>query len=523
MSPTISNKLALQGVVNKLSLADAMILRDAFTYSSILEQCYSTRVDPVFYLSKTFKHPVTLLSAMFDTGCILVGSRALEFFVPGSSRDESAWKFFVPGYKESVSDMINALDKSGVAWHFDNPTAGHEFTTLYGRLHPSKGAQQVQLIIGNDRDDLRGGMSFLKEVYASHVQCFISGWCAAHMHYGEASTKTSTIWRQQQGQERLAQQPDTRKYELRGFRLERACRGSPITRSFNDHESIVLDFGDMYRGFIQKSHQALLGAWLAERRQNIASITWTEFDGRICSVSDPFETRFRDCEATFITHAVDLPLNRLRRLANLVSLCAAGSDALRCDTFRSSVASSLATAEEFRNIAYLKLAKYESRTLRRAPRLRAGFQVGQPGAASVRPVGSGAGWQPLSINSTDANAFHFRKNMPTSARYRRKHSGRTLLLREVRSHRVTKQKLAQSDDKFWHAIAHFIGLQECIHALQQDNARLRHEKEHDKATIQKLVATEHALRHLAPWVVVGSGNQSSCSNQSHEAAPKRQI
>ncbi|KAJ6445192.1 glucose 1-dehydrogenase [Purpureocillium lavendulum] len=175
MSPTKSNKLALQGVVNKLSLADAMTLRDAFTYSSILEQCYSTRVDPVSYLSKKFKHPVTLLSAMFDTGCILVGSRALEFFVPGSSRDESAWKFFVPGYKESVSDMINALDKSGVAWQFDNPTTGHEFTTLYGRLHPSKGAQQVQLIIGNDRDDLRGGMSFLKEVYASHVQCFISG------------------------------------------------------------------------------------------------------------------------------------------------------------------------------------------------------------------------------------------------------------------------------------------------------------------------------------------------------------
>src|SRR5690625_3337244 len=89
MSPTKSNKPALQGVVNKLSLADAMTLRDAFTYSSILEQCYSTRVDPIFYLSKTFKHPVTLLSAMFDTGCILVGSRALEFFVPGSSRDES--------------------------------------------------------------------------------------------------------------------------------------------------------------------------------------------------------------------------------------------------------------------------------------------------------------------------------------------------------------------------------------------------------------------------------------------------
>ncbi|KAJ6440940.1 hypothetical protein O9K51_06733 [Purpureocillium lavendulum] len=102
MSPTKSNKLALQGVVNKLTLADAMTLRDAFTYSSILEQCYNTRVDPVSYLSKTFKHPVTLLSAMFDTGCILVGSRALEFFVPGSDSDESAWKFFVPGYKEET-------------------------------------------------------------------------------------------------------------------------------------------------------------------------------------------------------------------------------------------------------------------------------------------------------------------------------------------------------------------------------------------------------------------------------------
>ncbi|KAJ6445209.1 Delta(12) fatty acid desaturase [Purpureocillium lavendulum] len=413
MSPTKSNRLALQGVVNKLSLADGMTLRDAFSYSSILEQCYSTRVDPVAYLSQAFKHPVTLLSAMFDTGCILIGSRALQFFVPGSNHDESAWTFFVPGYKESVADMIIALNMCGVTWQLEaddtitaprqnngtrphhtvlngvdsgmddndtqtriqeynlfagpildslvgagengknlstsEPTGGHGLSIMNGRLHLSKGAQEVQLIIGNSRDGMRGGMGLLKQACASHVQCFISGWCAAHMYYGKASAKTSTIWRPQ-AQESSAQQLNTRKYEHRGFRLERASRGPPITRSFNDDESILLDFGDMYRGYLQKSHQALLGAWLAERRENIASITWTEFDGRVFSISDPFEARYQGCEATFTTHA--------------------------------------------------------------------------------------------------------------------------------------------------RVIAQFIFLQDCVHTLKLDNARLRHEKEQDKAAIQKLVKTEHALRHL---------------------------
>ncbi|KAM4063824.1 hypothetical protein HRG_012524 [Hirsutella rhossiliensis] len=120
MAQTYSEKTrTIKNIINKLNLGDALALKDAFSYSPILSQCYRARADPVAYLSASFKHPLTLLSAMFDTGCVISGSRALDFFVPGSARPDSDWDFYVPGYKESVVDMVNVLGACGVSWQLE--------------------------------------------------------------------------------------------------------------------------------------------------------------------------------------------------------------------------------------------------------------------------------------------------------------------------------------------------------------------------------------------------------------------
>ncbi|EFY90712.1 hypothetical protein MAC_03292 [Metarhizium acridum CQMa 102] len=180
-------------------------------------------------------------------------------------------------------------------------------------------------------------MSFIKDFYASHVQCFISGWCAGHMYYTQSKDKHSSMWRPWPGQKYKNAHLDVKKYRHQGFTFHRAKRGGPVTRSLRDSQSFLLDYGALYRSFIRPSHHALLDAWLAERRDNIDGITWTEFDGRIFSVHDTFESCYRQSRMTFASHSVDLPLNRLRRLSNLVALNLTEPDALRAESFRSSI------------------------------------------------------------------------------------------------------------------------------------------------------------------------------------------
>ncbi|OTA03728.1 hypothetical protein A9Z42_0042060 [Trichoderma parareesei] len=109
-------------IMKKLSIGDALIMKNNFPQSGLLQACYDERINPVPYFQESFKHPMTLMSAMFDSGCILAGPRALEYFVPGSCHPYAEWDFFVPAYKESVFDMMNALHICGVNWNDDART-----------------------------------------------------------------------------------------------------------------------------------------------------------------------------------------------------------------------------------------------------------------------------------------------------------------------------------------------------------------------------------------------------------------
>jgi hypothetical protein len=103
----------LEHITGNLSLKDIISTRRVnHTLSSI----GTDRLDPVIYLSSTFLYPVSLIAEMADNGCCLSGSRALEFFVPGSIEENSDWDFFVNGYASCVTRMMKALQDSGVKW-----------------------------------------------------------------------------------------------------------------------------------------------------------------------------------------------------------------------------------------------------------------------------------------------------------------------------------------------------------------------------------------------------------------------
>jgi hypothetical protein len=72
---------------------------------------------PFEYLRPHFKYPEVLLATMADTGSILSGSRALDFFKPGSCGPDSDWDFYIPGCESSVAKMMSALRLCGVEFN----------------------------------------------------------------------------------------------------------------------------------------------------------------------------------------------------------------------------------------------------------------------------------------------------------------------------------------------------------------------------------------------------------------------
>ncbi|KZZ88803.1 hypothetical protein AAL_08004 [Moelleriella libera RCEF 2490] len=430
----------LQRVVNGLDIGDVFALKEVFTYSQMLNQCYHSRVNPIQYLSQTFNHPLTLLSVMFDTGCIIGGPRALEFFFPASA-DADEWTFFVPGFKESVLDMANALHLCGVSWQTNadeilallrrrqtatasrtvldclvswiedcgqsaaehlvgkdlyqvleayqaidinerdransfliadvgswtisvvpipaenqgrSPAgSGKEIMTgLTGRIQTGRGPQSVRLMVGSSADGTESCMSFLREFGASHLQCYIGGWSAGHMHYQQSRSRKATLFRAWPGQKYKNCDVNIKKYKRMGFKFSRAEEEGPLTRSMKDSDSFSIDYGDLYRPFIRQSHRHLLDTWLSERRQNIDGISWTQFDGRIFSVQNVCKARYRQSHLTFASQNLDLPLDRIRRLGNLIAINIVRPDALRTEMYRSSVGpGSKSTRWQLRDLA----------------------------------------------------------------------------------------------------------------------------------------------------------------------------
>lgn len=416
----------LLDIMKRLSLTAARAMPRSFPGSVELEESYNKRINPVEFFSKTFNYPVTLLSAMFDTGCILSGSRALDFFIPGSAQPDSDWDFYVPGYAESVVDMISALTFCGVTWdlegdrikeelmangsaitsnevltalsswyggvshpatprrvgttlhdivlkfrhlkaqgvkerHFiitrhatgvidiaaadpvshENKLSyedflGRRFGILQGSISTADGNETVQLIIGSQYGSIKSCMSFISNSYASHVQCFMSGWCASHMYYRQANNRHAFTWKAK-GQSFAKVQNAIAKYEKRGFEFSEPKNLSAGTRTLDDGESLFIDYGDLYRPYLRECDYEFLDECLYERRQNIQGISWRESDGRILDFRSSWENCFRASRHTFVSAGPDIPKKRWRRLSNAVAINTQRPNANTIRGFRSVV------------------------------------------------------------------------------------------------------------------------------------------------------------------------------------------
>ncbi|KAK7210138.1 hypothetical protein V2G26_017316 [Clonostachys chloroleuca] len=149
---------------------------------------------------------------------------------------------------------------------------GNHFSILHGQIKTPNGIQNVQLIIGQSFSGVSGCMSFIKSFYASHVQCFVGGWCAGHMYYSLAHSKRGIIWNNQ----RTAQiKSALEKYESRGYIFEPAGNeDESYVRTFMDDDSMFVDYGHIYRHYIPITGHRLLSSWLDKRRKNIQLMSW---------------------------------------------------------------------------------------------------------------------------------------------------------------------------------------------------------------------------------------------------------
>ncbi|TKA23930.1 hypothetical protein B0A50_06436 [Salinomyces thailandicus] len=68
------------------------------------------------FLGSSFHSPQRLLRGMARANCLLSGSRALDFFVPGSATPSSDWDFYTYGSPYCVGLAIEALSGAGVEW-----------------------------------------------------------------------------------------------------------------------------------------------------------------------------------------------------------------------------------------------------------------------------------------------------------------------------------------------------------------------------------------------------------------------
>ncbi|KAF4451423.1 hypothetical protein F53441_5591 [Fusarium austroafricanum] len=110
----LPNELLLH-LVCLLPITDVLSLKCA-THNLLL--VLELRIRPSQYIQSIgpFNNSHELLETMARHGAVISGSRALEYFVPGSATSESDWDFYVPPILASVVAVKHALERSGVTF-----------------------------------------------------------------------------------------------------------------------------------------------------------------------------------------------------------------------------------------------------------------------------------------------------------------------------------------------------------------------------------------------------------------------
>lgn len=110
----------LHEVITRLSIDDAKSLYQATSRSkqdSLVTKSCLWRLSVKEYIQSHLGDASIILRAMYQNFVYLSGSRALEFFRPGSIGNQSDWDFYAPNDFDLVSDFMHEMERVGVIWH----------------------------------------------------------------------------------------------------------------------------------------------------------------------------------------------------------------------------------------------------------------------------------------------------------------------------------------------------------------------------------------------------------------------
>lgn len=163
---------------------------------------YSTRTSYYNLFAKLVPNVEVLIKCMLDNNCWLFGSRAAQFFIPGSCLNGSDWNFLVDDYTRAIRVQAT-LTRLGTIWEeYDGKrkkfALDHvmELVTIRGSI-VCAGVTSNVTITSCDANKLKHISRFITDKYnslttlvmlghiaATHstpVQCFISGDLAVHL------------------------------------------------------------------------------------------------------------------------------------------------------------------------------------------------------------------------------------------------------------------------------------------------------------------------------------------------------
>lgn len=170
----------IEHVVSHLNVSEAQSFREAASTNSackhIVSEC-ERRLSPFRYLSEHFSNAAEIMECMSESYTFLSGSRALDFFVPGSCSDDSDWDFYCPDTEFACSKFIDGMEKAGVVWT-DTVTRFKEvFSSTKGRftmacIGREMGEMEKALQEKCDENGMRADIAaYSDRDYTSHTPC----------------------------------------------------------------------------------------------------------------------------------------------------------------------------------------------------------------------------------------------------------------------------------------------------------------------------------------------------------------
>ena len=156
------------------------------------------RKSPIRLFSHLVPDPKALLCHMQEYRCVLSGSRASDYFRPGSCTHASDWDFFVSG-ESRTRGMSSALASLGVTWDDTSTFLGNTPYTAFansvqtGVMTRGRGTgQKVQIVDVKCKHVIDALLPF----HSTPVQCFLTHFGAVHL-YGKLTAQSKTlVWKQ---------------------------------------------------------------------------------------------------------------------------------------------------------------------------------------------------------------------------------------------------------------------------------------------------------------------------------------